>query len=390
MEAADKIRCPQCGAEIDVSAALRHEVESAVKREKEQEYASRLSAEIEKARLETRRESETALKTLEETLKEKSAQVNELNKTRAELARLKSEKDELAERIGLEKEAELAAKLKAEREANKAALEAERARIKQEADEASEQRIAELQKKLADQTALAAEMKRKAEQGSMQLQGEVQELAIEEILRDTFRFDLIEEVKKGQRGADVVQRVRDNTGGEVGVIIYESKCTKNFDEKWLGKLKEDGALAKADVCVLVTEALPDGIENIGQKDGVWVCSFHAFRGLALVLRDSLIKVSAAFGSQTNKGEKTQMLYDYLTGKEFAGQITAILEGFTELQKGYREERTRMEQIWSKRDKQLEKVLLNANAFVGSIKGIAGKSLPELPALEDGRLLLSVE
>ncbi|MDR1788744.1 MAG: DUF2130 domain-containing protein [Treponema sp.] len=387
MEVVEKIRCPQCGAAIDVSTALRHEVETAVKREKEREYAGRLSAEIEKARLETRRESEEALKTLEETLKQKTAQVNELNKTRAELARIKSEKDELAERISLEKEAELAKKLKAEREANKAALEAERARIKQAADEASEQRIAELQKKLADQTALAAEMKRKAEQGSMQLQGEVQELAIEEILRDTFRFDLIEEVKKGQRGADVMQRVRDHTGGEAGLIIYESKRTKNFDEKWIGKLKDDGALARADVCVLVTEALPEGIENIGQKEGVWVCSFHAFKGLALVLRDSLIKVNAAFGSQINKGEKTQMLYDYLTGKEFAGQITAILEGFMDLQKGYMDERSRMEKIWKERDKQLEKVLLNANSFLGSIKGIAGKAFSDLPALEDHSLLL---
>ncbi|MDR1785949.1 MAG: DUF2130 domain-containing protein, partial [Spirochaetaceae bacterium] len=119
---------------------------------------------------------------------------------------------------------------------------------------------------------------------------------------------------------------------------------------------------------------------------VWVCSFHGFKGLSMVLRDRLIKVNEAFASQTNRGEKTQMLYDYLTGKEFAAQITAVLEGFMDLQRGYLDERNRMEKIWKERDKQLEKVLLNANSFLGSIKGIAGKSLPDLPALEDNRLL----
>jgi len=217
----------------------------------------------------------------------------------------------------------------------------------------------------------------------MQLQGEVQELAIEDILRDTFRFDIIEPVPKGITGADVIQRIRNNVGYEVGIIAYESKRTKAFGKDWLSKLKEDGARVKADICVLVTDALPEDIERMGQKEGVWICTFAGFKGLALVLRDSIIRVSEAYSSQTNKGEKMQMLYDYLTGKEFSSHIMAILEGFGDLQKGYLEERSRMEKIWKTREKQLEKILLNTNSFIGSIKGIAGSSLAEIPIIEAG-------
>jgi len=114
---------------------------------------------------------------------------------------------------------------------------------------------------------------------------------------------------------------------------------------------------------------------------VWICTFAEFKGLALVLRDSIVRVSEAFNSQTNKGEKMQMLYDYLTGKEFFSQIMTIVEGFNDLQKGYYEERNRMEKIWKTREKQLEKILLNTNGFLGSIKGIAGSSFQEIPMIE---------
>jgi len=215
----------------------------------------------------------------------------------------------------------------------------------------------------------------------MQLQGEVQELAIEDILRDTFLFDVIEPVPKGIRGADVIQKVRNAIGHEAGVIAYESKRTKAYAGDWLSKLKEDGGRVNADIFVLVTDALPEGIDRIGQKDGVWICTFAELKGLALVLRDSIIRVSAAYSSQTNKGEKMQMLYDYLTGKEFSSQFRVIIESFDELQKGYLDERKKMEKIWKEREKQLQKIVLNTSSFIGSIKGIAGNSLVEIPMIE---------
>jgi hypothetical protein len=377
MNTVEKIRCQNCGAEIDVNRALSHEIEARLKTEysaeKEKEYAKRLETERNKIR----EEQAEGIKSLQKSLKEKSDQVIEFNKTRAELERLKMEKEEIEYKITAAKNEELSKKLRDERESNKMLLEKERERIKKEASDENAFKIEELKKKLEDQTALANEMKRKAEQGSVQLQGEVQELAIEDILKDTFRFDIIEPVPKGINGADVVQKIRNNAGNEVGIIAYESKRTKAFGKDWIGKLKEDGGRVKADICVLVTDTLPEDIERIGQKEGVWVCTFDEFKGLALVLRDSIIRISEAYSSQTNKGEKMQMLYDYLTGKEFSSQFMVILESFNDLQKGYIEERNRMEKIWKTREKQLEKILLNTNGFLGSIKGIAGSSLAEL-------------
>jgi len=415
MNTVENIKCPKCGTEIDVNMALSHEIETQLKTEynaqnkkyldeieklqnekieieiniskaKEKEYTQRLEIEKDKIRDEIVKESEEGRKYLEKALKEKSEQVIEFNKTKAELEKVKLEKDEIESKITAEKDAELLQKLKNERESYKELLESERGRIRKEVADENELRINEWRKKFEDQTVLVEEMKRKAEQGSMQLQGEVQELAIEDILKDTFRFDVIEPVPKGVNGADVIQKVRNNTGNEVGIIAYESKRTKGFGKDWINKLKNDGGLVKADVCVLVTETLPEDIERIGQKDGIWICNFTEFKGLALVLRDSIIKVSEAYASQTNKGEKMQMLYDYLTGKEFYAHFMAIREGFRDLQKGYLDERNRMEKIWKTREKQLEKILLNTNSFLGSIKGIAGNVLPEVPTIEGNDIL----
>jgi len=238
-------------------------------------------------------------------------------------------------------------------------------------------KIKELEKQLEDQKNPADEMKRKAEQGSMQLQGEVQELAIEEILKSIFPFDLISEVGKGIKGADVVHTVRNKIGVDCGTILYESKRTKAFNNDWITKLKMDAVACKADICIIVSEVLPDGIDRIGQKDGIWICSNNDLKGLVLVIRESLIKINDAYSSQTNKGEKMQMLYDYLTSTEFRLQIGAIIEGFIELQNSYVQEKRAMERIWNQREKLLEKVLLNTNHFIGSVKGIAGSSIPEL-------------
>ena len=383
MNTAEKIRCPNCNTEIDVNKVIYHEIAESVLKEKESEFAKRLEAEKTIARDQSNRENEDTIKSLQKTLKEKSDQVIEFNKTKSENEKLKIERDEIEFKVTAAKDAELAKKLKDERESYKSLIDTERERFKKEAAEENTLVIAELKKKLEDQNVLVEEMKRKAEQGSMQLQGEVQELVIEDILRDAFRFDIIEPVPKGINGADVIQKVRGNTGNEAGVIAYESKRTKAFNREWIAKLKEDGARVKADLCVLVTETLPEDIGKIGQKDGVWICAFADFRGLALVLRDSLIRIKEAFSSQTNRGEKMQMLYDYLTGREFSSQIMTVLESFSELQNGYIDERNKMERIWKAREKQLEKIMLNTNIFIGSIKGIAGSSLAGIPLIEDG-------
>ncbi|RYD76546.1 MAG: DUF2130 domain-containing protein [Sphingobacteriales bacterium] len=248
-------------------------------------------------------------------------------------------------------------------------------------------RLKELEKQLDDQKKLAEEMKRKAEQGSMQLQGEVQELILEELLRSNFPFDLIEEVGKGVRGADCVQVVRNQFGQECGKIIYESKRTKDFGGDWIEKLKKDMRSQGVDVAVIVSQCYPKGMDCFGQKDGVWICSFEEVNAVAYVLRDGILRLSSAMKSQENRGDKMHMLYDYLMGAEFSEQWKAIREGFMSMKLSIQRERDAMERLWKAREKQLEKVLLNATHIRGSIEGIAGSDSIQLSLTDDDDTLL---
>jgi hypothetical protein len=254
-------------------------------------------------------------------------------------------------------------------------------RVKKMESERSDLKIKELEKKLTDQAELVETMRRKAEQGSMQLQGEVLELALEELLKATFPLDSIEEVAKGVKGADCVQHIKNNMGDFCGKIIYESKRTKAFTNEWIEKLKRDMRAQQADIAVIVTETLPKDMDSFGFKDGVWICRFTDVKPLAFLLRDSLLKIHTALISQENKGEKMQMLYNYLTANEFRQNIEAVVEGFLALKDGITREKIQMEKIWKEREKQLDKVLLNTTQFYGSIKGIAGNAVGDLKMLE---------
>lgn len=248
-------------------------------------------------------------------------------------------------------------------------------------------KVKELEKQLEDQKKLAEEMKRKAEQGSMQLQGEVQELILEEMLRASFPFDLVSEVGKGIKGADCIQTVRNQFGQECGRIIYESKRTKDFSQEWIEKLKKDMRSSGVDVAVIVTQAYPKGMDCFGEKDGVWICSFDEARAVAYILRDGIVKLHNASRSQENKGEKMHMLYDYLTSNEFSEQWKAIREGFMSMRLSIQKERDAMEKLWKAREKQLEKVLLNAAHIRGSVEGIAGNDTIQLSLVDETDTLL---
>jgi hypothetical protein len=244
-------------------------------------------------------------------------------------------------------------------------------------------KLKELEKQLDDQRKLAEEMKRKAEQGSMQLQGEAQELLMEEILKDHFPFDTIGEVGKGVEGADCIQVVRNHVGNDCGKIIFESKRTKAFNNGWIEKLKADMRNKQADVAILVTQAYPKEMTCFGEKDGVWICSFSEVLALTNALRHTIIRIAETKKAEENKGEKMQMLYGYLTGIEFRQQIETIVEGFLSMKNSISKERIQMEKIWKEREKQLERVLLSTSGMYGSIKGIAGASIGNIPLLEDG-------
>ena len=247
-------------------------------------------------------------------------------------------------------------------------------------------KIRELEKQLNDQKKMAEEMKRKAEQGSTQLQGEVQELALEEILGSEFPFDVVSEVGKGIRGADCIQLVRNNFGQECGKIIYESKRTKDFGGDWIEKLKTDMRSTGADIAVLVTKTMPKELDCFGLKEGVWICTFSEVKALANVLRDGIIRVFNSSKKHENKGDKMHLLYDYLTSNEFSEQWKAIREGFAAMKMSIINERAAMEKLWKAREKQLEKVLLNAAHVKGSIEGISGMDAIDLNLIDEANLL----
>lgn len=362
----------------DVARLEREKLEqkAAIEAESELRFNEKLQAEQaalrSKLTQEMQNELSGQLNALQQEITEKSNQLKEFNQVKSEIERLKREKDELRDQIVLEKEQEFSAKLNEEK-----------LKIQRQVDESSLLKIKELQMQLEDQKKLAEEMKRKAEQGAIQAQGEVQELAIEEWLRDNFPLDVIEEVKKGARGADCLQIVHTRNRQNCGTIYYESKRTKDFQAGWIEKFKNDIRDKNATLGVLVTEAMPSGMERMGLKDGVWICTFEEFKGLCAVLRESVIKLSEAKLSQENKGDKMEMLYCYLTSNEFKLQIEGIVEGFSQMQTDLEAEKRAMARIWKQREKQLEKVLLNTTNMHGAIRGIAGSAIQAVALLELG-------
>lgn len=353
------VKCPECGAQIDVNDILYRQVEAEVEKS--------LRKSVEKK---VRDEMSEQTKSMEEELDQKSQELKEFNKTKAELAREKREKDELRTKIEAEEEQKWNKKLSEER---LKIQKTEASRVELELQE-KDALISNLDKQLQD-------TQRKLTQGSTQLQGEVQELAIEKWLTDSFPLDTISEIKKGARGADCLQVVNTRARQNCGSIYYESKRTRNFQSTWIEKFKKDLRDKNADVGVIVTETMPRDMDRMGLLKGVWICSFEEFKGLCAVLRESVIQISQSMVAQENKADKMSHLYDYLTSNEFKLQIEAIVEGFTQMQNDLNTERRAMESLWKKRETQINKVLLNTNHMYSSVKGIAGSVVPSVPQLE---------
>lgn len=321
---------------------------------------------------------ENQLQVLQQANIEKEAKLKEARQQ--ELEFLRKEQELMAKEQEIE--ISIQKKLLEERNLLTEKIRREEADRNQLKDHEHQLKLAEMAKQLEDQRKLAEEMRRKAEQGSTQLQGEIQELVLEELLKGAFPFDEVMEVGKGVRGADCIQLIRNQFGQECGKIIYESKRTKDFARDWLEKLKADMRSQGADIAILVTQAMPKDMERFGEKEGVWICTFAEVRALAHVLRDGIIKVAGALKTQENRGDKVHMLYGYLTSGEFAEQWKAIREGFMAMKISIQKEKDAMEKIWKAREKQLEKVLLNAAHIKGSIEGIAGTDSVDLKLLED--------
>lgn len=412
MENSTRVACPNCGENIDVSTLLAHQLEEDLKskyeaqkkRDSERlklqerelqkqkdsfEENKRKENELFRERLEVKLKEEAKkqeqkikakideeqsqqIAEIQKELNDKSEKIKELHKTRAEVEKLKREKAEARELL----EIELQQKLNAQ-------LGEERLKIKKLVEEKNELKIRELAKQLEDQKKLTDDMKRKQEQGSMQLQGEIQELAIEEWLASEFPLDTIEEIKKGARGGDCIQIVNTRVRQNCGKIYYESKRTKDFQPSWIEKFKDDIRDRNTNIGVLVTEVMPSDMDRLGLKDGIWICNFEEFKGLSKVLRQTMVLLDSSVVTQANKGDKMGMLYDFLTSNAFKLQIEGIVEGFTAMQNDLDSEKRSMQRIWKSREKQIERVINNTVDMYGSIKGIAGNAIGNIQALELG-------
>ena len=307
---------------------------------------------------------------LQEVLKIRDEKLASAQKVQAELARKQRELDDARRELELTIETRV-----------QHGLNAIRAAARQEAEESLQLKVMEKDQTIVSMQQKIEELKRRAEQGSQQLQGEVQELALENLLRIKFPFDAIEPVPKGDYGGDVLHRVISAAGQPGGTILWETKRTRNWSDLWLAKLREDQRAAKAEIAVIVSQTLPKGIETFEMIDGIWVTHPRSALPVALVLRHSLLELALMRKSSEGLQTKTEMIYQYLTGPRFRQRVEAIVEAFSTMQEDLDKERKVIMKQWAKREEQIMRVMGATVGMYGDLQGIAGKSLQEIKGLE---------
>lgn len=390
--AQDSIKCPKCGTIIPLSEALSHDIEERARQNFEKQLAEnkrKHDAELKELEKDLDSRLQKQRKELEAKLKKQaeeavSADIADL-KARAEESNIKLKKAENNELALRKKQRELE-----DREKN---LELETARKIDEEKKKIEDAVcvrfeeqhklkdAEKDKKLTDALKQVDELKRKMEQGSQQTQGDVLELELEGMFKHEFPFDVIEAVSTGVRGGDIIQTVKTQSGRTCGIILWETKRVKNWSESWIAKLKDDQGNAKADLAVLVSEALPSGFHHFRQINGVWVTDIPSALSLALALRMALIQTANAKELESGKDDKKELIYRYVTGPEFRNRVTAIIEGFRAMKEDLESERRAMQKIWASREKQIERIISNTAGMHGELEGLAGSALPRIKILE---------
>jgi hypothetical protein len=311
-----------------------------------------------------------AITELEKILKTKDGKLAEAQNAQAELVRKQRELDDAKRELDLTVETRVQRSLACVRDT-----------AKREAEQELNLKVAEREQTIAAMQRQIEVLKRKAEQGSQQLQGEVQELELESVLAAKFPADLVEPVPKGEFGGDIVHRVVNHAGQTCGTLLWESKRTKNWSDGWLTKLRQDQRAAKADFALLVSRVLPKGVDLFDHVDGVWVLDPKCVIPLAIALRQSLIEVAAVRKASDGQYTKMGMVYEYLTGPRFRTRIETIVEKFSDMQEDLDKERKTMTRLWAKREEQIHGVLEATAGMYGDLQGIAGKGLHEIEGLE---------
>jgi len=340
----------------------------------EDEVARKLVLERDSIAKEARKkaEAETSLqiKALQEDLESKDKKLQETQQNELILRKQKVDLEARERNVDLE----VARKIDSER----VSIYSEASR---KADEEYKLKDKDKDKKISDLVKQIEELKIKAEQGSQQAQGEVLEIELEQMLKSAFPYDIIEPVPKGIKGADVLQKVSNPMGQYCGTIIWESKRTKGWNDDWIEKLKDDQREIKADIAVLMSIVLPKEINGFSQFKGIWITSFPLAVALAVALRTNLIEVTCAKQAAVGKTEKMEAIYNYLSGTEFKQKVEAIVEAFVTMSSDLSKEKAAMDKLWSKREQQIKKVIMNTARMYGDMQGIIGASLPEIKNLE---------
>lgn len=395
-----EITCPKCSHHFHIEDVLTNDLQKKIREDLQKEYVSKID-EYKKLKdeLELQKENEEAIfnQKLDEALAEKQKEtdriteekyVSTIAKLNAELKQKSSENKELLQKeVKLlelegtleEREQQLELKTKKLLLEGKEKFEKEGRRKAQEEFELKE---IQFNKDMAEQKKLIDDLKRKAEQGSMQKQGEILEIALEEFLQNNFRHDRISEVAKGVNGADVIQEVHNDFLQKCGSIVFETKRTKNFDKKWLDKLKQDQLQCKAEIAVLVTETLPKDIDKFDFQDGVWICSFQEVKTLVIALRQILVQSQSVKVANENRGEKMEILYNYFTSGEFTQKTKRLLDIFDNMSQQLESEKNVTKKLWAKREKEILTMKENLSIVSGDIAGIAGKEVNLLEEFED--------
>jgi len=410
--------CPQCKAEIKLTESLAapllesirrdyeqrltqkdtdiakrektlHEREAVLQKQKEsmdeqvaqkmqQEQARIAAEEAKKAKLAVGNELNQKVKEindLQDILKQSDIKLAEAQKAQADLIRKQRELDDAKRELELTVEKRVETGLAAARE-----------KAKKEAEDEMKLKVMEAEQTIASMQRQIEDLKRRAEQGSQQLQGEVQELELEALLGTRFPRDTIQPVPKGEFGGDILHRVIGPLGQQCGTILWESKRTKNWSDGWLPKLREDQRAAKAEIAVILSQVLPKEVETFGLVDQVWVAHPKVALPVAIALRQTLIEIAGARQASEGQQTKMEMVYQYLTGPRFRHRIQAIVEAFSSMREDLDRERKAITKQWSKREEQIDRVMQATVGMYGDLQGIAGKTLQEIEGLEFQGLL----
>lgn len=389
------IACPKCKAPIKVTetlaapllAATKAEYEEKIKQNQKQseEWKKGLLDRFEKSKAQIEAESTNRIRRqfeldLEQQRKDKAELEALLQSRDKKLSEAQAREAECIRRERAVEDQKRELEITVEKRINEGLL-AAREQARQEAESSLKLKVAEKDHTIQAMQKQIEDLKRRAEQGSQQLQGEVQELELEGMLAIKFPFDTIEPVRKGELGADVIQRVVSPGGKPCGTILWESKRTKNWSQGWLAKLREDQRAAKAEIAILVSQALPEQVKSFELMEGIWVAHPQMAQSVAFTLRLMLIEVEKA--RKTSEGQKTkaELVYQYLTGSEFAHRIRAMVEAFSTLKEDLDREKVQMNKQWAKRDKLIEQMTLATAGMYGDLQAIAGKTMQEVKGLE---------